>query len=629
MNYETIKILKLPGFQISLIIFLTFFIYFGVFKIPFVWDDEVQILGNQFVIKGGFLKEIFTTSVMTGGSAPGGASFYRPLVILFYRLEYIIFSPHPARFHLISLFFHFLNISLIYFLVRKISQKHFPKLPVCLSAFLASLLFALHPVNVEAISWIASQGDLIATSAILGAFLILFSLFHHIETAKERGGGWKYLIAVQVLFCLALFTKEPIIVFPIIFLIYLILFYPVRGKGPKTSVVLSLKEETPNGVYPIKKNISVYLKFVLTSAIPVSFYAIFRFLVAKIYFRSSLSLISEANFFQRFLTAVTSLGNYFKLLVFPSPLFTDRQFLITKLSDYRFIFSFLAIILLIFILLKIHRKKAIFSFFGLWFFTGILPGLNLFFPSGPAMAERYLYFPGIGLIFLIAFGLTYLFHPIRSNHALPGEGRDSAPMVRISNWVKKNSKTLKIIFIIILIINFVFWANIIIARNKIWQEPLKLYQHDAKFSPQSFLLQNNVGVEFYRQEKFEEAEKAFTKAIEIEPRYGIPYNNLGVILVQKGEIEKAIKNYKTAIELSNYYLAYINLSDIYLKEKNYQEGILLLERAVNFFPYNPQILSRLAYFYLQKGDFKESQRVAHQLLEIDPQNELAKTILSR
>jgi len=568
------KILKSPVFQISLILILVTIVYFNVFKVPFIWDDEVQIVGNQFVTNSGFFKEIFTSTVMQGGSGPGGASFYRPLVVLFYRFEYILFGLNPAGFHLISLLFHFLNIVLIYSLVRKITQKYLLKL-TSLAPFLACFLFAFHPINVEAVSWIAVQGDLVAASALLTSFFLL--IFWAESGFQKR----KYLIGAQCLFCSALFIKEPTIIFPLIFFIYLLIFYPIR------------------------KNFSnwvAYLKFILTSVATVSIYAVFRFLIAKIYFGSSLSLIGKASKMEHFLTDITSLGNYFKLIFFPSPLCSDRQFIISHVSDCRFIISALFLIFLIFLFIKFRKKiSPIIHFFTAWFFIGILITINFLFPGGPVMAERYLYFPAIGLIILIAFGLSYIF--------------------------QKPSKRWRFFLIFLFIINFAFWGYKIWTRNQQWQSPLSFYQHDAQLSQNSFLLETNLGVEYFRHKNFDEAEKAFLRAIEIEPSYGVAHNNLGVILKQKGKTEEAVSEYKKAITLSNYYLAYINLGDIYFTNQNYKEAILLLKRASNFFPYNSAVLSRLALAYWQTEDFEKARAIAVRLLAINPNDQLAKSIL--
>ena len=533
------KVLKQPVFQIGLIFFLTLIIYSSSFIIPFIWDDEVQILGNKFVTEGGFLKDIFTTSVMMGGNGPGGNSFYRPLVILLYRFEYIFFGSDPTGFHIISLVFHFINIAFVYFLARKIACRHFPILPSGLCAFLASFLFAFHPANAEAISWLASQGDLMATSFALGALLFLFLW------TEDNFGNWKFLAGAQILFFLTLFTKESFFVFPLTFLVYLFYFF--------------------------RKSISSIYKFIEVFFIPAIIYVFFRFLIAKIYFGSTLSLMAKASLLERFLTAITSLADYLKIIIFPVPLFTDRQFVIKGLTDYRFIISVSVLILLAVVFLWLHKKASpAISFLGFWFLIGIFPVLNVVFITGQAMAERYLYFPAIGIFILSALGLVFL--------------------------IKETPSFLRAVVALFLLIIFCFFGRTVMARNELWQKPLDFYQHDANLSPESFLLQNNLGVELFRQGRYEEAGKAFAKAIEIEPKYGVSHNNLGAIFQRRGEAEEAILEYKKAIELSGYYLAYINLSDIYIGEERYGEAISLLEQAAKIFPYDSAIFSRLEFF---------------------------------
>lgn len=132
---------------------------------------------------------------------PGAGYYYRPVVELSYYLDNLLWGMEPGTMHLENILLHCANSTLVYFLARIIScDTESPVIP-----FLSSLLFALHPVNVEAVTWIAGRTDPLLTLFILSACYFWLKWFEK--------PGWQYMAASLLMFAVALLTKETALAF--------------------------------------------------------------------------------------------------------------------------------------------------------------------------------------------------------------------------------------------------------------------------------------------------------------------------------------------------------------------------------------------------------------------------------
>jgi len=173
------------------------------------WDDQAQLLDNplvrEFSVRN--LGKIFTTPVV---------SEYHPLVTAIFSLEYHLFGPNPLPFHLHSLVLHLLNGCLVFFLFSRLSDKF-------TVALVGSLLFLVHPFQVQAVAWISARKDLIFTLFFL---LSLLSFFQY----KDRKKMFYYFLSF-LLFISAVLSKTLAVTFPVVIVLWLLVFHrPLRKK---------------------------------------------------------------------------------------------------------------------------------------------------------------------------------------------------------------------------------------------------------------------------------------------------------------------------------------------------------------------------------------------------------------
>lgn len=266
-----------------------------------------------------------------------------------------------------------------------------------------------------------------------------------------------------------------------------------------------------------------------------------------------LSVIAEQPVFWRAWTFFKSLILYSGLLIFPLRLHTERHFAAASFSD-PWPWAGLALTLFSLGYSLTVRKKDPDYFFGLsWFLIGLGPTSNLV-PLAMTMAEHWLYIPSIGLFWILA-KLLQRFLPYFALAAV-----------------------------------LILFMGRSYVRSLDWKDGITLYTKDLRYSKNSFLLRNNLGVVYFREERVEEAEREFRAAYAINPRYGTTINNLGAILERKGDLAGAEKAYREGIAQSDYDLAYANLGKLLLKTGRTSEAREILAEARKRHPYNVEIL---------------------------------------
>ena len=174
----------------------------------FVYDDIYQVLGNPYIRSFRYLKQILTTSVWSFRyAAQGTTNYYRPLMSLDYLVLYQIYGPLAYGFHLANLLTHAAVVLLLFAVTKRLTGSK----PL---SFIAAAIFALHPVHVEAVAWVAAIPDLQLALFLLVAFWLYMDLG---EAESKRWWTWPALVLT---FSLALVCKEPAAAFPFIALAY-------------------------------------------------------------------------------------------------------------------------------------------------------------------------------------------------------------------------------------------------------------------------------------------------------------------------------------------------------------------------------------------------------------------------
>ncbi len=521
----------------------------------FVWDDEEQILNNNLVHSISNIPLLFKNSTFNfGSSGTLSGVYYRPVMMIAFAGLYQLFGPNPFWFHFLQILIHIVNSLILYLIFKRYFKKEV--------SFFLSLIFLVHPANVEAVAYI---------SALQDTLVVFFSLLAFYFSS---------VIFTPILMLFALLYKETVAFSMAIFLFGRFIFQ--------------------------KSKVWAYTAGFVGVGIA---YIVLRFAVAGIFFTPyKFAPIVQLNFWQRLAMTPAIFTYYLNLFFWPVSLAVMQHWVIKEMTLTGFYLPFaaaLGFLALSLTYLAVKRDK-IFGFFFGWFILGILPYLQ-FFPLDMTVAERWFYFPMIGLLGMGGVVLT------KTAEVIPTTRRGSPPRILL---------LVAVVGIILILSTRSF------VRTFDWQNGLTLYGHDIQVSHSAFDLENNYGVELFRIGKLDEAAVHFQTSIALAPTWWTNYNNLGAYYQHKGELAKAEVLYKKSIVNGNYYLAYENLAFILIREKKYTEDIAFLEKSLQLLPQNPRLITALAIAYYEAGDRAKALSTAEYLMKISPTDE-SKMILEK
>ena len=524
---------------LCLVVVVGFGVYANSLNGDFIWDDKDLIVKNHYIKNWDNLSVALTRDFFYRSHEEGKIGYYRPLITLSYMLDYQVWKLNPFGYHLTNLVFHCCNSLLVYLIVWFLSSS-------LTTSFLSSLLFAIHPIHTESVSWISGRTDVIAS------FFFFSSLLLYLYWVKVK--RWWYYACSLILFAFALLSKEMVMTLPLLILLYD--YYFVAGKEIKRMGV----------------RIPYWSGYILL----VVMYFLIRFVVFRV---GTGNPYVEG--FSR-LDVVLTFGKGFLYYLFKLLLpFNLNAYVMLNLGSVVQAGVWAGIILIAGLVLTGLRARDLSISFGIGFFLiSLLPLTNLIPINSPVdmdfpLAERFLYLPSFGYC-LVLGGLV-------------------AKGVTLDRW-----KVGGMVFLLIC-----FYSFNTFARNRDWRDETLFYLRTLNVSPQSSVIQNNLGNILLDKGLFDEAEAQFKQALKLKPTYAIAYNNLGNVYFRKGIFEPAMEFYKKAISLDpNYPETYNNLGNIYDNLGARNQAIDAYKVALRIRPQFAEAHNNLgiAYYHLKMYD---------------------------
>lgn len=508
-----------------ILIVVVFAVYFNSLENQFVFDDESVIQTNSSLTTLSSIPKYFTGD---DGFHKVIGKYYRPVVSTSYNIDYAIWGLNPFGFHLTNIIIHLIATLILLRLLQLIfiKQKN-----VKLIALLGTLIFAVHPIHTEAVSWVSGRTDSFFTIFFFASFLYYLKFTGYPDFENKNN---KYLYISLIYFAFGLLTKEMIVTLPVI----LILFdYTLRQKSFK-ELLSSYKN---------------YLYFFILTFI----YLIIRYLALKdIPDRNSYMYFIGDNFITVFATMIKTIPVYFKLLFYPHPLLYHYNGYLpdsNSLFEFNVIFSIIFVAGLLFFAFRSRKDFPVLSFCIFFFLISLLPVMNII-PTMNLMAERFLYLTS----FIVSLIICYII-------------------------IKSNEKgKLNIAVSVILIITLVY-AILTFQRNQNWKDNETLYMTADGLDGSILLV--NAGNMFANKKQFDEAEKRYRRAIQLREQSVLAHHNLGLIYLIKENLDSAEIMIKKGMAIDS--LApdgYFQLANIYRMQNKIPEAIAQLEKLQRVSP---------------------------------------------
>jgi tetratricopeptide (TPR) repeat protein len=441
----------------------------------FVWDDRDIIVNNAMNRDLSNFAVLFSSadSTISGNQQ----AYYRPLNRLTYMLDYQIFGLRPAGYHIENIIIHLITAILLYLMALKLIGKPVP-------AFIAALIFAVHPVNAEAVNFISTRNSL------LSAFFVLLTAITYLHAEAVNKRSYYYLSGL--FFFMGLLCKEPVLMLPIVLLLY--------GMTDYRAFKMKIREKLFS-LLPFVLATLIYL-FLRTNALSSAI---------------GVNRIVDG-LWERLLQNIYIIPKYVTIILFPIRLNAYYSLPQNYLIEAAWLIPVWIAIIAVFLLLD--KKKNVVRFGLLWLAVNFIPISNIVpIPSAP-MAERYLYLPAIGL-WLIAADQAYALYE-RSAF----------------------KKTLLASGAVIMMCLAVITVN----RNGVWRDNITLYTHMVKMNPDSAMAHFSLGLANWERNEIPQAQAEWKRTAEIDPRYFNVLAFLGQSYVRINSFEEAEYYYTREIE---------------------------------------------------------------------------------
>lgn len=550
--------------------------FWRVFENGFVYDDEGYVTRNPFVQQG-----ITLRSIVWAFTAFYQANWH-PLTWISHMLDWRLFGQNAMGHHLVNLAFHAANVLLLFWALARMTGA------VWKSAF-AAALFAVHPLHVESVAWVAERKD------VLSAFFWLLTMLAYARYA-ERPRFRRYFLVV-LLFGLGLLTKPMLVSLPIVLL--LLDYWPLArlraGCGLRSWRPLLLEK------LPL---------FALSAASCVVTLMAQRAAGALARFEDYPLLTRVAN-------AFASYAKYVIKTFWPSRLavlYPGREEAALFPGAAALVFLVVASALF----LRGGRSRGYLMLGWLWYLITLIPVIGIVQVGSQAMADRYTYMPLVGIFIILAWGI-----PDAADFAARGRYKISV--------VRKALPGLACAVILVLTLatnvqvgywhsNMTLWQRAIDAAGESPQACYNLgqglqehgeierarlmYARAVELAPDYAQARNNLGTVLQDMGKPEEAAREFREVIRLEPRNAAGYINLGNVLSDQGKLDEALRQYFLAVKVSpDYPIAHYSAGNILARQERYAEAERRFREAIRLRPNFALAHNNLAMVLYRLGDY--------------------------
>ncbi len=470
---------------------LTLALYNPVNRHPFVnYDDDRYVTENPHV-RQGLTADTFIWALTSTEQAN-----WHPLTWMSHALDCSLFRLNPAGHHFTSVLLHAVNVVLLFLLLMWATERLGPSL------FVAAL-FALHPINVESVAWVAERKNVLCTMFFL-LTLVAYGWY-------ARKPGWKRYLAVAALFAAGLASKPMVITLP--FVLLLLDYWPLRRV---CSAHPSAGNEEDRPMFPWSRLALEKLPLLALSA--ASAVITMQAQQAGGAVRST----AEFSFGVRLANAVYAYAMYLWKMLWPARLAPLYPHPGNTLASWQVAVAALVLIAITAIALKLRTRRYL-PVGWLWFLGTLVPVIGLVQVGDAAMADRYAYIPLMGIFVMIAFAIA-----------------DWAERKKFGLWL-----ALPAVAVLVAL------AAATHRQIGYWQSNYDLWSHTLAVTENNFVAEDNLGGALILEDKEEEAHPHFEAAARINPRDAMSRSNLGTYLQTHNHMREAVAQYEAAVALTS------------------------------------------------------------------------------
>lgn len=504
----------------------TIAVYAPVRLFPFISLDDPQYVSANAIVAQGLTEHSLWWALTTGNNF-----YWHPVTWISHLLDVQLYGMNAGAHHVTSLLIHIANSILLFGLLNRMTAAAEK------SAFVAAL-FALHPLHVESVVWVAERKDVLST------FFWMLTVWAYLGYVKDARPS--RMFAVMVLFTLGLMSKPMVVTLPVVLL--LLDYWPL-GRAAEARRVSSW-------IPLVREKIPLFVLSVLSTVVTV--------LVQRD--AGAVVSLEALPLHARIANALVSYVAYFRDMVWPARLAIFYPLDTPPLAATAL--SALSVAIVSVLGWRLARSHAYLRVGVLWYLVTLLPVIGLVQAGGQARADRFTYVPLIGLFIVLAWGSADLFKAVHISTTLL---RATAGLALAAS------------------------AAVTLVQVGYWRSNVALWGHAVEVTSANYRAENHFGVALSDEGKLDEATRHYSAAIAIWPDYAEAHNNLGTARVDQGRPEDAIREFAEAVRIKpNDAMFRYNLAAVLQSNGRTSEAMSEIRTALRLKPGDATLLAALA-----------------------------------
>lgn len=517
----------------------TFTVYSQVGNHPFLnFDDDIYVTNNPHVAGG------ITASNIIWAFTTIDANNWHPVTWLSHIADVQLYGMNAGGHHLTSVAIHTTSALLVFLLFFRLTGA------IWQSAF-AAAMFALHPLHVESVAWIAERKD------VLSALFCFLTLVFYSEYVSRRKTSL-YIISL-LSFLLGLMSKSMLVTLPIILL--LLDYWPLNRY--RLDDREGLQQILPTLSRHIKEKIPFFILSLLSALITI--YAQYR--------GGAMASLSSFSFRLRSENALITYLKYIERIIWPHDLAILYPFP-SSIPLWQVICSLLFLLTISIAAIRKGRQYPYIAAGWFWFLITLAPVIGIIQVGGQSMADRYTYIPATGLFIIASWGAGDL---------------------------AKKLKHRQYILALLAAMALVTVAALTWRQLYYWRDNISLFRHTLQVTTGNSVIHYNLGHTLHDKGDLDGAISEYKEALRINPNNTDAHFNLGLALQKKGYLDDSIREYRMTLQLKpDDTEAHFNLGLVFTRKGELDAAISEYREILRVNPYNRYAANNLEFLLGRK-----------------------------
>ncbi len=532
-----------------------------IFLAALTWVVFGQTLGHDFVNYDD-PKYVYENTKITSGLSMTGIAWafthihsenWHPLTTISHMLDCQLYGLKAGGHHFTNALLHSIAAILLFLTLQYMTGAFWR------SAFVAAV-FAIHPLRVESVAWIAERKD------VLSGVCFMLTLLAYVHYVRAPSIG-RYLF-VAVVFAFSLMSKPMLVTLP--FLLLLLDYWPLsRIRDPSSDIrrrLLTLVVE----------------KIPLIALSAVSSVVTFLAQRGAVGWTEQLPVLARIN------NAVVSYVAYIWQMLWPVKLAVFYPHPENRLQPWEIILSLLLLLGITAAAIALRKQRPYFITGWLWYLGMLVPVIGLMQVGWQGRADRYTYLPQIGLYIVAAWAVSDL----------------------TALWRRQRTILSAAAILTIAVLSWRAWV-----QTSYWRDSETLFMHALAVTSNNDVAENNLGIVFLRKGKLDDAISLLQAAVDLRPENSPAHENLAKALLQKGQVADALVHYRKLLELQPDNIEVHNIvGTVLIQQGHIREGVEEWQKVLVIQPDNGNAMSNLAWVFATSPD--ESLRDGAQAVQL-------------